>query len=102
MNIPKNCIKTFKNRYNTYPSILEIVSMEGSDKINEFFSNYTTLWRRVYSDCDKVKTTDKLIDYDPTGIMIYINEGVHIFIMTTERRMDVAQLTLSRLRKILK
>jgi len=34
--------------------------------------------------------------------MVYIKNNTHIFILTTESRMDVARLTLSRLKKILK
>lgn len=102
--IPKNCIKTFKSRYTTYPSILErIGGLSGSDKIEQFFSKYTILWRREMTDTlDITKITDKLIDYDSSGIMVYIKNSTHIFILTTESRMDVAKLTLSRLKKILK
>lgn len=101
--IPKNCIKTFKSRYTTYPSILEIFSLTGSEKINQFFSKSTILWRKEWVDTlDTTKITDKLIDYDSSGIMVYIKNNTHIFILTTESRMDVARLTLSRLKKILK
>ena len=104
MLIPKNCIKTFKSRYMTYPSILEKIStIESSDNIEKYFSKYMILWRKEFTnDDDTTRVTDKLIDYDSTGIMVYIKEERHIFILTTESRMDVAKLTLSRLKKILK
>lgn len=101
--IPKNCIKTFKKRYQVYPSVLDVFFIENTDKIKDFFNKYTILWRTESIDVeDKTSITNKLIDYDSTGIMVYIKKERHIFILATESRMDVAKLTLSRLKKILK
>jgi hypothetical protein len=101
--ITKNCLKKFKQRHVTYPSIIEIRTTNCNEKIETFFIKYKILWRSevVNSDFNQI-TIDKLIDYDPTGIMVYIKGGNHIFILTTETNMDVSKLTLSRLKKLLK
>ena len=103
IKIPKNCLKKFKERYVTYPSIIEIETTNSKEKIETFFSKYKILWRSevVSSDFSQI-TSDKLIDYDPTGIMVYIKGDYYIFILTTETNMDVSKLTLSRLKKLLK
>lgn len=100
--IPKNCIKSFKKRYEVYPSILDFFCTNYEEKIKSYFSKSLTLWRKETHTDDGSVYVDTLLDYDPTGIMVYIKNNKHIFILTTENRMDVAKLTLTRLKKILK
>lgn len=102
--IPKNCIKKFKERFKIYPSIIQFgASKSKMEEIDIFFKKYKILWRCEYIDnITGVITTDKLIDYDATGTMVYINKHYNIFILTTESNIDVVRLTLSRLNKILK
>ena len=103
--IPKNCIKNFKKRFKIYPSVIRVGLTHNFDreKIDIFFQKYKILWRYEYVDNSTGDISiDKLIDYDSTGIFIYINRSYHIFILTTELNMDVVRLTLSILNKILK
>lgn len=102
--IPKHCIKKFKELYVHHPSVLEVLpNPYAKDKIQTFFSKSRIVWRREYTNSSCIDFIQKkLLDYDPSGIMVYIQNDYHIFILTTEDRMDVAKLTLSRIKKIIK
>ena len=104
--IPKHCIKKFKELYTSYPSILCLFGNIESDVVNKFFYKSRIVWREEHTDSEGyTKTTRKLIDYDSSGVMVFINDAltiddVTIYLLTTEARMDVAKLTISRLNKI--
>lgn len=105
--IPKHCIKKFKEHYTSYPSILSIPDLNINDDINKFFSKSRIVWREEHIDSDGViNTTHKLVDYDSSGVMVFISKSPtiyntgNVYILTTEARMDVAKLTISRLNKI--
>jgi hypothetical protein len=71
--------------------------------VNKFFSKSRVVWRHeVYKENNEVRTYYKLLEYDPAGVMVYIYDEVNIFILTTEDRMDVAKLTISRLKKLIR
>lgn len=99
--IPQNCIEFFKELHTYFPSVIEIgLNIKQTDVIN-FFSKYRVVWRTEFvNDEGKIREVDKLIDYDPSGIMVYVYDGYRIFIMTTESRIDVAKLTINRLKKL--
>jgi len=49
---------------------------------------------------NKIVEFEKLVEYDPSGILIYIEEGIDIFIFTTTDRLNVAEFTLHNLIKL--
>jgi hypothetical protein len=100
--IPEHCIDIFKTEFTTFPSVLEILPVEDEKvvKIDEFFAKSHILWREeIYGNANQINKSNRLIEYDPTGIFIYIHEKNHIFILTTENRMDVSKFTLNKLIK---
>ena len=48
----------------------------------------------------KIVEVDRLVEYDSSGILIYIKGGVNIFIFTTADRLNVAEFTLHNLIKL--
>ncbi len=98
--IPEHCIVKFEKDHGSYPSILEMIPIHNKELLNKFFSKSRVIWRNEITNDIRTRTIHKLIDYDPSGVMVYINEEINIFILTTESRLDVAKLTLTRLKKL--
>jgi hypothetical protein len=91
----------FKERYKQIPSSLYIknenISKENLDK---FLSKSYLIFTNKKVIDNKIVEFEKLVEYDPSGILIYIEEGIDIFIFTTTDRLNVAEFTLHNLIKL--
>jgi hypothetical protein len=98
--IPEHCIKKFEERFNTYPSIIEISKDLSKTDVKKFFSKSQLFWFK-YNISDEGKKVDResFFEYDPSGIMIYINKLDEIFILTTIDRAGVAEYMINTLKK---
>lgn len=98
--IPKNCIKKFKKTYNVYPSIFEFNDITINSDIEKYFSKFNVLWRHeTFTSYGELFVEHKLLDYDSTGVMVYIYGNKHIFILSTESKINVVKLTRQNLKK---
>jgi len=99
--IPKHCIKKFEERFKSYPSIVTINSNLIKQDLTKFFSKSQLLWSHESFDSMGEKIIqERLLEYDPTGIFIYLNSNKHIFIMTTLDRKGVADYMINTLIKL--
>ena len=91
----------FKERYKQMPSTLymknEKISKENLDK---FLSKSHLIFVNKKVAEGKVIETDRLVEYDANGILIYIKGIEDIFILTTTDRLNVAEFTLHNLIKL--
>lgn len=91
----------FEKRYLKIPSVLHIRNEKISKTTLEKFLNKSHLIFVNKSVLDgEIKETEKLVEYDSTGIFIYIESGLDIFILSTPDRLGVAEFTLHNLIKL--
>jgi uncharacterized membrane-anchored protein YjiN (DUF445 family) len=100
-NIPKHCIDIFIDKFKSYPSVIELNPNKTKDSINKFLSKSELVWvNELISDEGKKHTLEKFVVYDSTGIMIYINEELTLFILTTIDRYEVADFSIQTLKRL--
>lgn len=93
--------KIFKERYKLEPSVLYFKNEKiDKEKIEKFLSKSQMIYVNKEVIDYKIVETDRLVEYDPSGILLYIKEGVDIFILTTADRLNVAEFTLHNLIKL--
>jgi hypothetical protein len=90
----------FKEKYKLIPSTLylknEKIPKENLDNfLNKFYLVYT---KKEVID-NKIVEIERLVEYDPNGILIYVKNSVDIFIYTTSDRLNVAEFALYNLIK---
>ena len=93
--------KIFKERYKVEPSVLYFKNEKiDKEKIEKFMSKSYMIYVNKEVVDHKIVEIDRLVEYDPSGILLYINKGVDIFILTTADRLNVAEFTLHNLIKL--
>jgi hypothetical protein len=91
----------FKEKYKLFPSILKIeMNNAPLNLIERFIAKSNLLFVNKSVVYDKIVEDEKLVEYDSTGILIYINQGKNIFILSTVDRLNVAEYTLHNLIKL--
>jgi hypothetical protein len=100
--IPNHCIEKFKKTFNQEPSIISI-EINDSDKFDLMTKKSMVLWfSSQLSIEDKFVFNEKLVEYDPIGIYIYMNNlGTKtnlVFLVTVDRK-NVAEFTIKQLIK---
>ena len=100
--IPNHCIEKFKKTFNQEPSIISI-EINDSDKFDLMTKKSMVLWfSSQLSIEDKFVFNEKLVEYDSTGIYIYMNNlGTKtqlVFLVTVDRK-NVAEFTIKQLIK---
>lgn len=99
--IPEHCIKKFEERFKIYPSIISVSSNLLTDDLDKFLIKQQLLWFNDFFDSNGQRICkEKLVEHDPTGILIYINEGIYIVILTTVDRKSAAEFLIKNLKKI--
>jgi hypothetical protein len=98
--IPKHCIDNFINNFNSYPSIIEFNSQKSKELVDKFLSKSELVWvNETIGDGENI-VKEKFVLYDSSGIMIYIKEGVTLFILTTIDRYEVAKYSIGMLKRL--
>ena len=91
----------FKERYKQVPSTLYIKNEKISKEILEkFLSKSYLIFVNKQVEEGKIVETERLVEYDSNGILIYIKKAEDIFILTTTDRLNVAEFTLHNLIKL--
>jgi hypothetical protein len=91
----------FKERYKQVPSTLYIKNEKISkETLEKFLSKSHLLFVNKQVEEGKIVETERLVEYDSNGILIYIKKAEDIFILTTTDRLNVAEFTLHNLIKL--
>ena len=99
MNVPEFIIEMFFNRFKKKPSVIEILKPYNESFIEKMFNKKEEIWFYKKVDVDKnITEEERLIEYDATGILIFINSKNNLFILTTPDRKGVAEFTLQNLK----
>ena len=91
----------FKERYKHIPSTLYIKNEKISkENLDKFLSKSYLIFVNKQVVEGKIVETERLVEYDSNGILIYIKKAEDIFILTTTDRLNVAEFTLHNLIKL--
>jgi hypothetical protein len=91
----------FKERYKQIPSSLYIKNEKISkENLEKFLSKSYLIFVNKQVVEGKIVETERLVEYDSNGILIYIKKAEDIFILTTTDRLNVAEFTLHNLIKL--
>lgn len=107
--IPQHCITFFVNKFDEYPSIIEIPIPINKDdiikNIDKLISKSELIWTHIQKNIpvfgdEKIKDDiHQLLMYDKTGIMLYVHNDNKIFILTTVNRLNVTEFTVNNMLK---
>jgi len=103
INVPEHCIDKFKKNFNLEPSLIQF-QMDNDERIEKLTSKSTTLWFSSVFRYNGVFIKEKLVEYDATGIYIYILRDdespiINVTFMTTIDRQSVSEFTIHNLNK---
>jgi len=98
-DIPTHIIDKFKETFKQYPSITEIHPDYVKTDLDKVLRKSRLIWitEKINQNSDKL-VTSKLVEYDPTGIFVYINSENKLFILTTIERKNVSDFMVNSLK----
>lgn len=98
--IPQHCIDIFKEKFNIFPSIVDVHISTYNDNFKKILNKSYLLWyEEVFKENGQIIFKNKLYEYDSTGILIYIKENCNIFILTKVDKKNVVDFILQQLNK---
>lgn len=101
--IPQHCIDTFKERFGVHPSIVKLTLTMSNEDTDKFLSKAHLLWFENFVNEEyKIVPTDRLYEYDVTGILILLKSYNKIFILTKVDKQNVVDYILLQLKRLTK
>ena len=101
--IPQNCIDTFKERFKSYPSVIEVQPTMDEDNTDKLFGKRHLLWFDYFvNDEHEVVYKDRLYEYDPAGVLILRKSETKIFILTKVDKQNVVDYLLLQIKRLTK
>ena len=101
--IPQNCIDTFKARFLSQPSIIEVYPTLSNEDTDKLLNKSLLLWFNYFvNDEHKIVYNDRLYEYDATGILILRKSETKIFILTRVDKQNVVEYLLLQLKRLTK
>lgn len=89
----------FKDRFKQIPSVFEHKTIK-KDVISKFISKSHLIFVNKMVIDGAIIETEKLLEYDSNGILIYVKNNIDIYILTTSDRLGVAEFALHNLIKL--
>ncbi len=99
--IPLHCIDSFMKKFGSYPSICSVEPpYTPEDFIVKTIHKYHKLWEvKTVNEDGNITYLDVLLEYDPTGILLYIKDNSHIFILSGVDKSNIVDFTIHNLKK---
>jgi hypothetical protein len=99
--IPQHCIDLFKERFKSYPSVIEVQPTMDEDNTDKLFGKTHLLWFDYFvNDEHKIVYKDRLYEYDSTGILILRKSKTKIFILTKVDKQNVVDYFLLQIKRL--
>ena len=102
MKVPRHCVEFFKNKFETFPSFIGVDFDLDVISIDKITKKSKLIWLDKVISKDDNKENEKFIEYDSTGIMIYIKDSNCLTFLTTSDKIQNVELILSQLKRIKK
>jgi hypothetical protein len=98
--VPQHCIDKFEKRFNSYPSLINI-ELEKKEMIDKFLSKSIDLWSSSIVIEKEIINVERLVEYDPAGVFIYIifSNKINLTFLTTLDRHGVTEYSVKQLIK---
>ena len=101
--ISQNCIDAFKERFGTYPSVVEVYGEMSNENTDKLLSKSLLLWFDYFVNNEhEIVYKDRLYEYDATGILILRKSKTKIFILTKVDKQNVVEYLLLQLKRLTK
>jgi hypothetical protein len=101
--IPQHCIDTFKERFKSHPSVIEVQPTMDEDNTDKLFGKTHLLWFDYFvNDEHKIVYKDRLYEYDTAGVLILRKSKSKIFILTKVDKQNVVDFILLQLKRLTK
>jgi hypothetical protein len=99
--IPQHCIDTFKSRFLTHPSIIEVYPSLSNEDTDKLLNKSLLLWFDYFVNNEHdIVYKDRLYEYDATGILILRKSQTKIFILTRVDKQNVVEYLLLQLKRL--
>ena len=99
--IPQNCIDTFKERFKSYPSIIQLYPTLSNEDTDKLLNKSLLLWSNYFVNNEHdIVYKDRLYEYDVTGILILRKSETKIFILTKVDKQNVVDYLLLQLKRL--
>lgn len=99
--IPHNCIEIFKERFKTFPSVLDVNPTMNKEDCDKFYGKYHLLWfQSVINDEHKMIYHNRLYEYDSSGILILRKSDAKIFILTRADKQNAVEFLLQQIKRL--
>ena len=99
--IPQHCIDLFKERFKSYPSVIEVQPTMDEDNTDKLFGKTHLLWFDYFvNDEHKIVYKDRLYEYDSTGILILRKSKTKIFILTKVDKQNVGDYFVLQIKRL--
>jgi hypothetical protein len=103
IEIPQNCIDTFKERFKSYPNIVEVYPNMSNEDTDKLLNKSLLLWFDYFVNNEhEIVYKDRLYEYDATGILILRKSKTKIFILTKVDKQNVVEYLLLQLKRLKK
>ena len=101
--IPQNCIDTFKARFLSQPSIIEVYPTLSNEDTDKLLNKSLLLWSNYFVNNEHdIVYKDRLYEYDATGILILRKSETKIFILTKVDKQNVVDFVLLQIKRLTK
>ena len=101
--IPQNCIDAFKERFGTYPSVVEVYGEMSNENTDKLLSKSLLLWFDYFVNNEhETIYKDRLYEYDAIGILILRKSKSKIFILTKVDKQNVVEYLLLQIKRLTK
>ena len=99
--IPQHCIDIFEERFNTHPSVIDVLPTMDGDNTDKLFGKSHLLWFDNFLNNEhEIVYKDRLYEYDPAGVLILRKSKTKIFILTTVDKQNVVDYLLLQIKRL--
>jgi hypothetical protein len=101
IEIPQHCIDTFKERFKSHPSIIQVYPTMSDEDTDKLFSKSHLLWFDYFVNNEhEIVYQDRLYEYDASGILILRKSQTKIFILTRVDKQNVVEYLLLQIKRL--
>lgn len=100
--IPKHCIEFFVDKFSQYPSFVSLETSTNEEVLKKLTPKTKTIWVNKAITDDKKIIKEQFLEYDSSGIMIYIKDDINLTFVCQADKIQNVELLLSQLKRIKK
>lgn len=100
-DIPQHCIEIFKERFKTFPSVVEVNPSMTKEDCDKFYGKHHLLWFQTFvNDEHNMVYQNRLYEYDSSGILILRKSETKIFILTKADKQNAVEFLLQQIKRL--